>query len=45
MEILNKFTSVSLADIDKANFMNRVDTKFPLRAEVLWQNVLPEIAD
>ena len=45
MEILNQFTAVSLADIGKANFMNRVDTKFPLRAEVLWQNVLPEVAD
>ena len=45
MDVLNKFTAVGLADIGKANFMNRVDTKFPLRSEVLWQNILPEITD
>ena len=45
MEILNQFTAVGLADIGKANFMNRVDTKFPLRSEVLWNNILPEITN
>ena len=45
MEILQKFTAVGLEDIGKANFMNRVDTKFPLRSEVLWQKILPEIVD
>ena len=45
MDVLNKFTAVGLADIGKAKFMNRVDTKFPLRSEVLWQNILPEITD
>ena len=43
MEVLQKFTAVGLGDIGKANFMNRVDTKFPLRAEILWQKILPEI--
>ena len=45
MEILQKFTAVGLEDIGKANFMNRVDTKFPLRSEVLWKKILPEIID
>ena len=45
MEVLQKFTAVGLNDIGKANFMNRVDTKFPLRSEVLWKKILPEIID
>jgi hypothetical protein len=45
MEILQEFISVGLDDIGKANFMNRVDTKFPLRADILWQKILPEISD
>lgn len=45
MEVLQKFTAVGLNDIGKANFMNRVDTKFPLRAEILWKKILPEISN
>lgn len=45
MEVLKKFTAVGLNDIGKANFMNRVDTKFPLRAEILWKKILPEISN
>ncbi|MBQ3688641.1 MAG: VTC domain-containing protein [Bacteroidales bacterium] len=43
MEILQKFTSIGLDDIGKANFMNRIDTKFPLRTELLFEKILPEI--
>lgn len=45
LQILQKFTSISLGEIGKANFMNRVDTKFPLRADILVQKILPCIAD
>ncbi len=45
MQILNNFTSIGLDDIGKANFMNRIDTKFPLRSEVLLKKILPEIID
>jgi hypothetical protein len=43
--ILNNFTSIGLNDIGKANFMNRIDTKFPLPAEMLFNDILPSIVD
>ncbi len=43
--ILDKFTGIGLGDIGKANFMNRIDTKFPLRSEILFTKILPEISD
>ena len=43
--ILDKFTGIGLGDIGKANFMNRIDTKFPLRTDVLFERILPSIVD
>ena len=43
--ILYKFTGIGLGDIGKANFMNRIDTKFPLRSDVLFEKILPNIVD
>lgn len=43
--ILQRFTAIGLADIGKANFMNRVDTKYPLRTDVLFGSILPSIVD
>lgn len=43
--ILSKFAGIGLADIGKANFMNRIDTKFPLRSDVLFEKILPYIVD
>jgi hypothetical protein len=43
--ILDKFTGIGLGDIGKANFMNRIDTKFPLRSDVLFERILPYIVD
>lgn len=41
--ILSSFTPIGLKDIGKANFMNRIDTKFPIRADILFADILPEI--
>ncbi len=41
--ILDEFTPIGLKDIGKANFMNRVDTKFPLRTDTLFEKILPDI--
>lgn len=43
--ILQKFTPIGLKDIGKANFMNRVDTKFPIRTDTLFDVVLPNIVN
>lgn len=43
--ILQDFESVGLSDIGKANFMNRVDTKFPIRTDTLFEKILPYIKD
>jgi hypothetical protein len=43
--ILDKFAGIGLADIGKANFMNRIDTKYPLRSDVLFEKILPYIVD
>ncbi|MBR4266073.1 MAG: VTC domain-containing protein [Bacteroidales bacterium] len=43
LQILQEFASVGLNDIGKANFMNRVDSKFPLRSEILFKKILPAI--
>jgi len=43
--ILNRFAGIGLGDIGKANFMNRIDTKFPLRTDVLFEEILPSIVD
>ncbi len=41
--ILQQFTPIGLGDIGKANFMNRVDTKFPIRTDTLFSIILPNI--
>ena len=43
--ILYRFAGIGLGDIGKANFMNRIDTKFPLRTDVLFEEILPSIVD
>ncbi len=43
--ILQQFTAIGLNDIGKANFMNRVDTKFPIRTDTLFSAVLPNIVN
>lgn len=44
-DILDKFVGIGLENIGKANFMNRIDTKYPLRSDVLFRKVLPNIVD
>lgn len=41
--ILDHFTPIELGDIGKANFMNRVDTKYPVRTDTLFTKILPRI--
>ncbi len=45
LQVLENFEPIGLDNIGKANFMNRVDSKFPLSSEVLFTKVLPKIAN
>lgn len=43
LQILENFETIGLDEIGKANFMNRVDSKFPLSSNVLFSEILPKI--
>lgn len=45
LSVLEQFNTIDLKNVGKAGFMNRVDVKFPINTQTLFDKVLPILKD